>query len=109
MLALTAGWGLAVAVVIVTLGPVALRPQLGHPQLERFAAYLALGVIFSLAYPRRPTWVAVGLVLGAVGLEVGQHFVPHRDPGVPDAIAKALGAVVGVLLIRVLRLPEARP
>jgi peptidoglycan/LPS O-acetylase OafA/YrhL len=106
-LALLTGWGLAAAIVAMTWGPMSLRPQTGHPQIERFAAYLALGAAFSVAYPRRLSWVIVGLVIVAVGLEFGQHFV-HRDPGAADAGVKALGAMGGVLLIRALRGPDAR-
>ena len=94
-----AAWTLAAVVVVMTLGPVDLRPQFGHPSLERFGAYLALGGAFSLAYPRQRAWVALALVCAALGLEVGQLLVPGRDGRVPDAVVKALGAVCGVLCV----------
>lgn len=88
-------WGLLLLIVFWTLGPIADRPRLGPPQLERFGAYFLLGGAFSVAYAR-PRLVASALVLVAVGLEFGQLFVPHRDAGIPDAVAKATGAIVGV-------------
>ena len=98
-LARLAAWSLALAIVVMTLGPVGLRPQLGHPSMERFAAYLLLGGAFSIAYPRHRAWVALAVVAGALGLEVGQLVVPGRDARVPDAMVKAVGAVCGVLFV----------
>ena len=48
--ALAVGWALAAVIVVLTWGPVTLRPHYGHPQLERFVAYLALGSVFSVGY-----------------------------------------------------------
>jgi len=98
-LALVAAWGLAAAIVVMTLGPVGLRPQFGHPSIERFAAYLALGAAFSVAYPRQRFWVALAVVCGALGLEMGQLLVPGRDARISDAVVKAIGAVAGVVFI----------
>jgi hypothetical protein len=98
-LAQIVAWGLAAAIVVMTLGPVGLRPQFGHPSMERFAAYLALGATFSLAYPRHRAWVALAVVSAAFGLELGQLLVPGRDARVLDAMAKAFGAVSGVLFV----------
>jgi hypothetical protein len=98
-LARIAAWSLAVAIVVMTLGPIGLRPQFGHPSMERFAAYLALGGAFSLGYPRHRAWVALAVVCGAMGLEMGQLLVPGRDARVGDALVKVFGAVTGVLFV----------
>lgn len=98
-LARIAAWSLAAAIVVMTLGPVGLRPQFGHPGMERFAAYLALGGVFSFAYPRHRALVALAVVCTALGLEMGQLWVPGRDARVADAAVKALGAVSGVLFV----------
>ena len=98
-LALIVAWTLVVAIAVVTLGPVGLRPRFGHPQLERYLAYVALGAAFSAAYPRHRGWVALAVICGAFGLEAGQLLVPGRDARVPDAVAKAFGAVSGVLFV----------
>jgi VanZ family protein len=81
------------------LGPVSDRPQFGHPQGERFAAFFALGLCWAAAYPGRLWRVLGGLALAAVVLEAAQAFVPGRDPGVPDALAKVIGAAAAVALV----------
>jgi hypothetical protein len=91
-------WSLAAAIVVMTLGPVGLRPQLGHPSIERFIAYVTVGGAFSIAYPKHRAWVALAVVCGALGLEMGQLLVPGRDARLTDAMVKAVGAVCGVLL-----------
>jgi VanZ family protein len=93
-----AAWVFLALIAFWTLGPVEDRPRLGPPQLERFGAYFVLGALFAYAYAR-PRLVAVSLAIVAVGLELGQLFVPGRDAGVPDAIAKALGAIAGVAVV----------
>jgi hypothetical protein len=98
-LALIVAWSLAAAIVLMTLGPVGLRPQFGHPSMERFAAYVALGAAFSVAYPRRRAVVALAVACAALGLEFGQLLVPGRDARAPDALVKAFGAVSGVLVV----------
>jgi VanZ family protein len=100
---MVAGWILALAVAVMTWGPLTDRPQFGLPQTERFLAYFVLASVFAVAYPRRPRLVALGLLIGAIALEIGQAFFPHRDPRLPDVLAKAAGAVVGVLAINLLR------
>jgi VanZ family protein len=94
-----AAWTLAIAIVVMTLGPVGLRPQFGHPSIERFVAYLAVGGAFSVGYPRHRAWVALAVVCGAMGLEMGQLLVPGRDARVGDALIKAFGAVSGVMAV----------
>jgi len=98
-LAVVAAWGLLVFIVFATLGPQRLRPHLGDAQLERFGAYFLTASAFVLAYPRRPWSIAAASATVAVVLELGQFFAPGRDPGVADAIAKALGGVSGSLLM----------
>jgi len=99
LLAVVAAWGLLGGIVLATLGPQRLRPHLGDAQLERFGAYFLTASAFVLAYPRRPLVIAVASATIAVVLELGQFFAPGRDPGFPDAIAKALGGIAGALLM----------
>jgi VanZ family protein len=93
--AIAIAWALACFVVFATWGPQSLRPHLGDAQLERFGAYFVTAGTFVLAYPRRPWTIALAAVAVAVVLEVGQLFIPGRDAGAPDAIAKALGGLSG--------------
>jgi VanZ family protein len=90
------GFGLALLIIIFTLGPVGLRPQTGHPDVERFLAFVAVAAVFTLALPRRLAWVLIGVVLMAISLEVGQLLIPGRDARVTDAVVKVLGGVIGV-------------
>jgi len=94
-------WILAVGIVFATLGPQHLRPHLPPqigPQGERFGAYLLMASTFTLAYPNRKRLIVLGGAIAAVLLELGQGLVPGRDPGLPDAVAKILGNVTGVLI-----------
>jgi hypothetical protein len=101
--ATVAGWILVVVILVMTWGPINDRPQLGFPQIERFAAYFVLASIFAVAYPRFPRRVGIGLVVGAIVLEIGQGFFPHRDPRLVDALAKVAGALMGVLAMNLIR------
>jgi VanZ family protein len=101
-LRVAAAWTMLALIVFWTLGPLAYRPKLAPPQLERFGAYLVLGALFVWAYGR-PRLVGALLAVVAVALELGQLLVPGRDAGFPDAMAKVLGAIVGVGLVAVSR------
>lgn len=93
-----AAWTLGAALMILAWGPVGLRPQWGHPQAERFAFYLLLATLFALAYPRRRGWIAASMAVAIVALEIGQRFIPRRDAGLDDAVAKLIGAACGLIL-----------
>jgi VanZ family protein len=94
-LLIAAAWVLLALTAFWTLGPLKYRPVIGPAQLERFGAYFVLGGLFALAYAR-PWLIAACLMVLAAALEAGQLFVPGRDAGVPDAVAKMLGAATGV-------------
>ncbi len=92
-------WLLVLAIAIFTLSPNELRPTTGtstlSTNLERFAAFTAIGTLFSLAYPRH-RFAAILLVLGIVAsLEVAQNFVPSRHGRLPDGLLKTAGALLG--------------
>jgi VanZ family protein len=90
-------WGLALFIVFATWGPQSTRPHLASAALERFGAYFAVAALFVAAYPGRPWTIAAAAVAFAVTLEFGQFFAVGRDPGVRDAVQKALGGVCGVM------------
>jgi VanZ family protein len=98
-------WALLCVIVFTTWGPQSLRPHLGDPQFERFGAYFAATVAFVFAYPRRPAAIAAAAVVAALFLEVGQLFIPGRDAGVADAMAKAMGGLAGAALAAILSRP----
>ena len=93
---LTAALVLSMAVIVMTLGPLSDRPGIGHPQLERFAAYFVLGATWALAFPRRMLTVGIVIAAAAAGLELAQFLAPDRDPRFVDAMAKIVGDVTGV-------------
>lgn len=86
-------------IVFATVCPVGWRPRLfRNPDLERFAAFLALGLAAKLALPRKDRWTLPGLLLLAVGLEAAQLLIPGRDARLGDGMVKAFGALAGVQL-----------
>ena len=118
VIAAPAGCAIVAGIAFATLCPQFMRPHLCNVQIERFGAFFLTAAAFASAFPRRPLLVATVLVGVAIGLELSQLLVPGRDAGVPDAIEKSCGAVVGaasawlartvVLRVGVRRLPPTR-
>ena len=77
------------------LCPIGLRPHLASADAERFAAFLVLGALMSLAAGRRGLAATAAAVLLAFGLEFAQELAPGRHAALSDALVKALGGVVG--------------
>lgn len=101
-LARVSAWTLLGAVAFVTLGPLGDRPHLTQdPQAERSFAYFTLGYAFALAYPRSRVAVAVGVMVGAFGLEATQLLTVDRHAHVRDAVAKSLGGLLGVAAVAI--------
>jgi VanZ family protein len=92
-------WLLVLAIAVFTLSPIELRPVTAAPaNWERFAAFMAIGVLFCLGYPQH-RWRIVGLVIGLAGLlEVLQNLSPGRHGRLPDGLVKAAGALLGIVL-----------
>jgi VanZ family protein len=99
-------WTLLAAIAVMTVGPIGLRPQTHFsPDFERLAAYSMLGMSFGLSYPRRHLWLLGAFLVGAAAvLEIGQSFVPGRDPRLIDFLFKACGVVIGLVALRVVHL-----
>lgn len=94
-----AAWLLLAAIAFVTLAPIGWRPETGvSAHIERFAAFALIGLVFSLAYPRK-LWLVVLMVLGAaVAFEAMQFLAQGRHPGLRDVIAKLAGGTTGILI-----------
>jgi VanZ family protein len=100
-----AAWIICAAIVVMTLGPVSVRPHTPvSANAERFVAYLVLGLCFVLAYPRHVYLVGVALVIAAGGLEWAQNFVPGRDGRLEDFLFKAAGVIAGLIVVRFVQL-----
>jgi hypothetical protein len=91
-----------VAVALVTLCPIALRPHLASANLERLAAYAALGVLISRAAGRRGMRATALVVVLAFGLEASQRLAPGRHAQMADALVKAFGGVAGVVFAQLM-------
>ena len=90
-------WILLAAIVVVTLGPIGLRPITDAPgQTERAAAFFIAGLLFALAYPRHVWWAVAFLAVMTIGLEWLQNLRPDRHGREADAIAKFVGAALGI-------------
>jgi glycopeptide antibiotics resistance protein len=95
-------WLLLGAVVFVTIGPLGWRPVSGFPvQLERLAAFAAIGFLFALAYPRHFWLIALVVVGCAIGLELLQLVSVGRHGRIIDAVAKVTGGGAGLLIGRI--------
>ena len=85
-------------VAFVTLAPIGLRPDSGFsPNVERFAAFAALGFAFALAYPRRLALIVIVVIGAAIGLELLQALVASRHARLGDMGCKLIGGGLGIL------------
>ncbi|SFI60012.1 MULTISPECIES: hypothetical protein [unclassified Phyllobacterium] len=91
-------WIVLALVVIVTVGPIGLRPITPFgPDVERFTAFVVVGGLFSLTYPQRRIANTVLIVLACGLLEYAQDFIPGRHPDFGNFLVKSAGAVAGML------------
>ena len=106
------GWLALAYIVFVTLSPIADRPSLASPHLERFVAFALIGFTLALAYPNRILLVVAIVVGAAFGLEALQLLTPDRHARAADALTKALGGIsgmsVGQMVYFLLRLKPAQ-
>jgi hypothetical protein len=92
-------WLSLLLIAVATLGPLSLRPTTGlPPQIERFAAFLVVGVLFAAAYPRRILLVGVVVLSSAVVLEILQLIEPFRHGRLLDACFKLAGGALGLAI-----------
>ena len=90
-------WALLIALIVVTIGPIDVRPVTPLPtQVERALALAIVGFAFALAYPRHLVMISI-VVLGAtILLEVLQLITPSRHGRVVDAAVKLVGGSFGI-------------
>jgi VanZ family protein len=108
----TAAWFVIFAIAYATLARVnfvydiyyKLAPLVMRPEMSTYAhfvhvlAFLLLGALFSVAYPRR-TLLVCALVFGAaILLEILQTITPDRHGTIIDAAEKMIGGGIGILL-----------
>jgi hypothetical protein len=92
-----AAWVTFAFIVFSTLAPLHLRPVVArNADLERFAAFAMLGLLFGLAYPHRRI-ADLSFVVSAAGvLEILQLMTPDRHGHLLDAMIKAVGGTFGI-------------
>ena len=87
-----------IAIAVVTLCPIDFRPQTGHAELERAAAYLLFGMTLGAGFPRRLQYSLAFIIGVAVVLEVLQLVDPGRHARLGDMLVKASAGIIGALL-----------
>jgi VanZ family protein len=92
-------WGLATAIVVLSVIPPSLRPETGLPHnLEHFAIYWATGLAFAFGYSSTPL-LATALVIFSGAVEILQLFIPGRHARSSDFIVDALASVIGLITV----------
>jgi hypothetical protein len=96
-----AAWTFLVFVAYATLSPIQARPIISRSaDLEHVAAFVVLGGLVCLGYPRRLVlvcWIVFG---SAIMLELMQNLTPDRHPALLDAMEKVAGGAAGIAMAR---------
>jgi hypothetical protein len=93
----TAAWTAFALIVFFTISPLSMRPGVtADPNIERFAAFALVGLLFGLAYPRRLAVDGSFVVIAAGVLETLQLMIRDRHGHMADALVKAAGGAFGV-------------
>jgi VanZ family protein len=93
-------WPLAAAVTFASLGPARYRPELRitHDG-EHALAFVLIGLVFALAYPRQRPLIAGASVVLIGLLELLQLFVSGRHARLSDFLIDALAALIGIAVV----------
>jgi VanZ family protein len=91
-----AAWTVLAFITFATVAPIQDRPDI----IEHLAAFVVLGVLFCIAYPRQIAFVCLVVVGSAVLLEYAQLLTPDRHGRVEDGLEKIAGAAAGIVLGR---------
>lgn len=84
-------------------GPYMVRTHVLSGGQEHWISYLMMGACVAAAWPQLLVARTACLLIGLAGLlELGQHYVPGRQPAISDFSAGSLGALCGILLVGLL-------
>jgi VanZ family protein len=91
------GWGMVVAVVVLSLIPLDVDLGENRDKLAHFAAYGGLSFWFGMLFEGRGRQLGAALGFAAMGvaLEFLQGLTDYRTFEIADMIANAIGAAVG--------------
>jgi hypothetical protein len=71
------GLAFAASYFVMTVGPIGLRPVSPVPaQTERFTAFLIVGGLLGVGYPKKLALMVAVVVVSAGLFELAQHLVP---------------------------------
>lgn len=102
-------WLLVFAVAASTLLPVEFRPATTAPaSVERFLAFVVIACAFGLGRPDRRVSCALLVIAIAGTLETLQYLVPGRHGHMNEFVVKAMGAVSGVMLTKLIERATAQ-
>ena len=94
-----AAWLCLVAIAVVTVVPIGLRPTTPYsPHTERFYIMAVMGCLFVLAYPGRFWTIVLALACAVLLFESLQFLAPSRHPGFRDVLVKSAGTSTGAIV-----------
>ena len=92
-------WILVVGIVVVSVVPASDRPETGvEHHYEHLLAFGLVGLVFTLAYSRRPMVLLLSGVVFALLLELAQIPLPTRHARIEDFLVDAFGVSLGIML-----------
>ena len=91
-------WTLAAIIVVLSLGPVWLRPETGLPRwAEHAAIFAALGAAFAISYRNRLAMLlSIGVVSPAV-LQFMKFAVPGRHARFNSVLIEVMSASIAIM------------
>ena len=90
-------WLLALAIVVLSLGPPSSRPVTGAGNnVEHLLIFLATGAAFGLGYARRYWLLVIALVTFAAAIELAQILVPGRHARFTDFLTDGAASCLGI-------------
>lgn len=101
----------ALTIIILSLIPGKMRPHIfGSDLSEHFVAYLFVGGLLAIGYPRPMQLLSRGILLTicAGSLEFVQLWIPGRTASAGGFATSTVGAWIGLLLIVVVRRAHER-
>jgi VanZ family protein len=95
---LAIGWLLVATVIVLSLVKLGTQPPRAHSdKVGHVLAYATLMFWFAQIYSRERTklFIAIGLVLMGIALEIAQEYTGYRTFDYADIAANSFGVVIG--------------
>ena len=101
-MAILIGWGMVVAVVVLSLMPIEVDLSEGRDKWSHLIAYGGLMFWFGWLYPKamRQFQIALALIAMGVALEFLQRETGYRSFDLADMAANSVGVLLGWGLVR---------